>query len=94
MTLRRRRKEALFSELPDGTGVVLHLDKRVYYPLSKTGVLLWHLYDVEEGVDDERLVSCLVQRFAIDEATARADVDAFVERLVNEEILITEPPPR
>jgi len=83
---RQRRPDVLLSELPDGTAVVVHLDKRAYSPLSKTGVLLWHLYDAGP-VDDDALVTCLLHRFAVDEATARNDVAAFVRRMVDEGIL-------
>ena len=87
MPVRRRREHALLTVLPDGTGVVVHLDQRCYYPLSKSGVVLWHLYDDCGDVDDEALVRALLGRYRIDESTARRDVAAFVERLVTEKIL-------
>ncbi len=86
----RRREDALLTELPDGTGVVVHLEKRCYYPLSRTGVLLWHLYDSDARLDDNALVQALLARFAVDEATARLDVEAFVGRLVAEDILTAD----
>jgi hypothetical protein len=74
------------TELPDGTGVVVHLEKRCYYPLSKSGVVLWRLFDVG-AVDDEALVQAMLARYRVDEPTARRDVAAFVERLVAEKLL-------
>lgn len=88
MVVRRRSPDALLSELPDGTGVVLQLQNRCYYPLSASGVLLWHLYDGDRAVDDDALVACLRQRYGIDDVVARRDVDAFVARLVGEKILV------
>jgi hypothetical protein len=73
--------------LPDGTGVVVHLEKRCYYPLSKSGVLLWQLYDNSAVVDDDDLVRALLARYCVDESVARRDVAAFVDRLVAEKIL-------
>lgn len=87
----RRRLEALCTVLPDGTGVVLHLEKRCYYPLSRSGVVLWALFDDERIVDDDELVSALVTRYRIDRDTARHDVAAFVDRLIAEDILIVAP---
>ena len=84
---RRRQKDVLLSELPDGTGVVVHLDKRSYSPLSSTGVLLWHLYD-SGPLEDAALVACLLQRFGIDEGRAHNDVAAFVRALVAEGMLV------
>ncbi len=88
MAPRRRSESALLTELPDGTGVVVHLEKRVYYPLTKSGVLLWRLFDDAKAASDDDLVRALLARYRIDEATARADVAAFVQRLVAEGILV------
>ena len=88
MVARRRSAQVLLTELPDGTGVVVHLDKRCYYPLSRSGVLLWRLFDGEQAVDDDVLVAALVERYRIDVATARRDVQAFVARLAGEGILV------
>jgi hypothetical protein len=88
MARHRRRPEALCTVLPDGTGVVLHLDKRCYYPLSRSGVLLWALYDDQRSVEIDELEAALVQRYRIDRETARRDVAAFVDRLVAEDILV------
>jgi hypothetical protein len=86
MTIRRRSEHALMTELPDGTGVVVHLEKRCYYPLSQSGVVLWRLYDAG-AVDDEALVRALLARYRVDDSTARRDVAGFVERLIAEKIL-------
>lgn len=91
MARHRRRLEALCTALPDGTGVVLHLDKRCYYPLSKSGVVLWGLFDGDKVVDDDTLADALVARYRIDVEVARRDVAAFVARLVAEEILVVVP---
>jgi hypothetical protein len=87
----RRRPEALCTALPDGTGVVLHLDKRCYYPLSKSGLVLWSLFDGEQVVDDAALADALVARYHIDREVARRDIEAFVARLVAEDILAEVP---
>ncbi len=91
MARHRRRPEALCTALPDGTGVVLHLDKRCYYPLSKSGVVLWGFFDGDEVVDDDALADALVARYRIDVEVAQRDVAAFVARLVAEDILVVVP---
>ena len=84
----RRHPDALLSELEDGSGVVVHLQRRRYHPLSKSGVHLWHAFDGGVDVDVDGLVVRLTQRYAIDEATARRDVVAFVDQLTRAEILL------
>ena len=84
----RRRPEALCTAMPDGSGVVLHLDKRCYYPLSKSGLFLWGLFDGGAVVDAGALADALVGRYGITKEVAAKDVDAFVTRLVDEAILV------
>lgn len=91
MTRYQRRPEALCTALPDGTGVVLHLDKRCYYPLSKSGLVLWALFDDQRVVSGEALAEALVVRYRIELEIARRDVDAFAARLVAEDILVEVP---
>jgi hypothetical protein len=91
MTRYERRPDALCTTLPDGTGVVLHLEKRCYYPLSKSGVFLWGMFDGSRVVDVDELSAALVARYGIPLERARVDVATFVERLVAERILVGSP---
>ena len=88
MARRRRRRAALLTVLADGAGVVVQLDNRKYYPLSSSGVRLWRLYDDDKDVDDDDLVLFLLRHFVVEEGRARADVDAFVDRLTSAGILV------
>lgn len=47
--------------------------------LSETGAFLWRL--LEGGADHDELVGNLLAEYMVDEATAQADVDRFVNRL-------------
>lgn len=47
--------------------------------LNATGAYLWELLETEQTV--ESLVEALSLRYEVDEVKARADVEAFVERL-------------
>jgi len=70
----------LFTELGDGTAVVLHLDTKFYYTLNATGVVVWKgLAEGTATVDD--IVARIVGEFETDERTARADVDKLSELL-------------
>ena len=53
--------------------------------LNDTGRLMWKA--LEKGADEGSLVRALVTEYEVDEATARADVKAFVAKLSAEHIL-------
>ena len=66
------------------TWVVLPLtDKTVNFngmiTLNESGVLLWKV--LETDADTDALVSALTSEYAVEESVARADVEAFLEKL-------------
>jgi len=70
------------TRLADQTGVILDVDSLQVFSVNETGMCL--VEALGDGVDDhEGLVMRLVSEFDIDEETAAADVDAFVEELAH-----------
>jgi len=63
----------------DDEVVALHLGSSAYLGVNDTGAVLWPL--VAEGTTVRELVEALTEQFEVDEEQARADVEAFVERL-------------
>lgn len=59
------------------TGSALNLNMMI--TLNGTGKLLWER--LEKGAETEELVAALLEAYDVDEATARAHVAAFVEKL-------------
>lgn len=59
----------------------------VMITLNETGGLLWE--KLSEGAEKKVLVDAILEVYDIDEATASADVDRFIEK-VNSEGLIVE----
>ena len=47
--------------------------------MNATGAYIWELLEQEQTI--ESLVAALTARYDVDEETARADVEAFVDRL-------------
>ena len=47
--------------------------------LSESGAFLWRI--LEKGVDREELIAKMLEEYAVDEATAAADIDRFVAKL-------------
>ncbi len=80
--------DALLTEMGDGTGVLLHLGTKFYYTLNTTGVVMWKLIDTRKGeATVPNLVAELTERCAVDEATARRDVERLVADLLSEGLL-------
>jgi hypothetical protein len=69
----------------DGERVLLHCDTGVYYGLNPVGSFIWPLIEQPADIDD--LVTKVADNFAVDEATCRSDVAAFIEHLASNGLL-------
>lgn len=73
-----------------GSNVVVPVNTRAVdfsgiIKLSESGAFLWEL--LTEGAEKDELVAKLLDRYEVDEATARADVDRFVGKLEEADLL-------
>lgn len=53
--------------------------------LSETGAFLWGL--LEKGADREELIARILEEYEVDEATAAADIDRFLMKLREADLL-------
>ena len=53
--------------------------------LTETAAVLWQA--LEKGADREELTAALLEEYEVDEATARADVDRFLDKLREADLL-------
>ena len=53
--------------------------------LSESGAFLWKL--LEKGADREELIAAMLEEYAVDEATASADIDRFIAKLREADLL-------
>ena len=53
--------------------------------LSESGALLWDR--LQQETDRQALIDCLLAEYEVDEARARADVDAFLRQLHEAKLL-------
>ncbi len=82
---------ALFTELGDGTGVLLHLDSKFYYTLNKTGTEVWKA--LQQGIEDiEGMTNRLTLRFAVEHDTAAADISSLLAFLTAEGLVEKKTP--
>jgi hypothetical protein len=82
--VRLRSEELEWREI-EGEVVALDLRNTTYFGLNRTGAVLWDA--LQQGATRSELVSRVAERFAIDEATAGPDVDAFLADLENRGLL-------
>jgi len=81
----RLRKNGVSWRELDGQIVVLDLESSKYVTVSGAGAVIWeHLVP---GASIDEIVDALVEVFDIDQATARADTEAFLEDLRQRNLL-------
>ncbi len=84
MTAYRMNAPDVVAETIDGEAVVINLDRGTYYSIRGSGAALWDA--LIAGVPTRKLVA-EIARIA-PEADAAKDVEAFVNRLVGEELVV------
>ncbi len=90
MAAMRLRRDGLVWRRAGDEMLVLDLSRSEYLSANATGALVWER--LAEGATRDELAQALVQRFAVDEAQARADVDRLLEQLHAEGLLETDDP--
>lgn len=76
--------EVMVAEL-EGEAVLLHMETKRYYRLNETGA--WILEGLRDGLDREGLVEHLVGEFRVAPEEAAEELDDFLERLVERELV-------
>jgi pyrroloquinoline quinone biosynthesis protein D len=74
----------------DGETVLLDIDGRELMGVNDSAARIWKLCDGQHSID--QIVAALATEFAVDAATAAADVRAFVAELVTRGALTLDPP--
>jgi Coenzyme PQQ synthesis protein D (PqqD) len=81
--------QVLFTEIDDGSGVLLHLDTKFYYTLNPTAVVVWKA--LRDGADAGALAARLVADFRVELDVARRDVAAVLDDLLADGLLVASP---
>ncbi len=85
----RIHPSVLFTDLEDGTSVLLHLDSKHYYTLNESGTLIWRALMEREGSDEGAIAHQLADTvFEVDEAVLRGDLAEMFREMISEEILL------
>jgi hypothetical protein len=83
--------DALFTEFPDGTGVLLHLKTKFYFSLNRSGVTVWKALAAGGGQSAAALALALTQAFEVSEEAAAADVQALLGEMAAEGLVKKTP---
>lgn len=83
-------KKELISREIAGERFLVPVGKSVYdsnglFLLTEVGAFIWDL--IPEAQNPEALVSAVLNAYEVDEATARADIDAFLAKLTELDII-------
>jgi hypothetical protein len=85
-TARPKRAPATAWQTIDGETVLLDIDHKQLRGLNEVGARVWLLCDGARTSAD--IVRVITEEFSVDEATARADVTAFLDELHAAELLL------
>jgi len=80
--------QVLFTELDDGTGVLLDLDTKFYYTLNPTGVIVWKALAEGARPTIAAIATRIANAFRVDDATAERDVQAFLTDMLEDGLVI------
>lgn len=80
--------QALFTELDDGTGVLLHLDTKFYYTLNPTAVFVWKALGSAPPRGLAGIAEDLTQTFRVERAEAERDVAHILSEMLADGLLL------
>jgi hypothetical protein len=75
------RDDVVFTDLDDGSAVLLHLQTKYYFSLNETGCFLWKLLEREHGASEEEMAVELCEAFDVESDRAKSDVQEFLQDL-------------
>lgn len=75
----------VLSRVLDGEAVLLHLGSGLYFGMNDVASRAWER--IVGGATFGEVLATVVAEFDIDEATARADLDAFVAALLDKKLV-------
>jgi hypothetical protein len=91
MSLPLPNPQVLFTEIDDGSGVLLHLDTKFYYTLNRTGVVVWKALRDRTADSEIALGERVAAIFRVEPGEAARDVAALVEELLADGLLVASP---
>ena len=91
MSLPVPNPQVLFTEIDDGSGVLLHLETKFYYTLNPTGVVVWKALGDKAALTVDAIAARVCTEFRVELAVARRDIDAILDELVADGLVVARP---
>ncbi|MGE3077102.1 MAG: PqqD family protein [Dehalococcoidia bacterium] len=66
--------------------ILLDLESGEYFTLNSVGAVIWK--GLEAAMDLPALLSAVVEQFEVDEATAKSDIDEYIDSLISEGLVL------
>ena len=82
----RPNSPPIIQETIDQETIMVNLETWSYYSLNPVGTCIWSA--IERGWASHAITETVARRFSVEPATAEPDVRAFVQRLVEEELVV------
>ena len=83
-------KSVVFTDLDDGSGVLLNLENKFYYSLNSTGSFIWRLLEEKEELTEDKVLEAVMENFEVERQEAELDVKEFMEELSKEGLITIE----
>jgi len=83
----KAEKSVVFTDLDDGSGVLLHLESKFYYSLNPTASFIWRLLEEKEELSRDKILQEVMENFEVEPEQAEKDVDEFIENLLKEGLI-------
>lgn len=80
--------QVLFTEIDDGSGVLLHLETKFYYTLNPTGVLVWKALRDGSAATMAAVGERIAAEFRVEASEATRDASGLVEELIADGLLV------
>jgi hypothetical protein len=80
--------QVLFTELDDGTGVLLHLDTKFYFTLNPTAVFVWKALSRAEVASIAAIAEAMAREFRVEPAKAERDVAELLAEMLADGLLL------
>lgn len=85
---------ALFTDLQDGTSVLLHLDSKAYFELNETATFIWNTIASRGPLSVSEIASAAAQTFEIAPDMAETHIQTLLAALAAEALVDTTEAPR
>ncbi|APR85427.1 Hypothetical protein A7982_10776 [Minicystis rosea] len=82
--------QVLFTEIDDGSGVLLHLETKFYYTLNPTGVIVWKALRDKSAATIAAMGERIAAEFRVEADEATRDVTGLVEELIADGLLMSK----